>query len=245
MQILPELDADFNIYFLSEQAITIEFGLEISEGLLQQISNLNKLLQQKPFPGFCTAVPAYTTLSVFFDPLRVSLSKDLQGADCFEKVSGYIHQLKKEPVKEALKSGAVIIIPVCYGGAFGPDLEEVAQLHQLTTQEVIALHSAAVYKVYMIGFVPGFAYLGGMNEMLATPRKATPRKVIPAGAVGIAGKQTGIYPLATPGGWQLIGQTPLKLFDAERPQPALLKAGDQVIFKTVTAQEFQEVLSKK
>ena len=114
-------------------------------------------------------------------------------------------------------------------------------MHQLSSQQVINLHAAATYKVYMTGFVPGFAYLGGIDERLATPRKATPRKAIPEGSVGIAGQQTGIYPLQTPGGWQIIGRTPLKMFDAGRHQPALLKAGDTVVFKPVNQDEFDQL----
>jgi inhibitor of KinA len=233
------VDENLIIYYLSEQAVTVEFGQEIGKDILKQIRRLNHLLQQNPFPGFRTTVPAYTTLSIFFDPVQTIKNPDLPGRDCFEKVSAYLRQLKNETGNEEISMIKTVSIPVCYGGTFGPDLDEVAKLNNLTVKEVITLHAAAIYEVYMIGFIPGFAYLGGMPEILSTPRKLSPRKAVPAGSVGIAGKQTGIYPLETPGGWQIIGQTPLTLFNAEKAQPALLNSGDRVIFKQISQQQFE------
>lgn len=242
MQLPASAKLPFHIYYLSEQAITIEFGQEIDEATHQQVTNFDNLLNQKPFPGFCTTVQAYATLSIFFDPLQV-IKSDLAGVNCFEKVSGYLLELKEEQEDKAFYKSRSVTIPVCYGGRFGQDLEEVARLHNLTQQEVISLHTIAAYKVYMIGFVPGFAYLAGLSDLLETPRKAAPRPLIPAGSVGIAGKQTGVYPLTTPGGWQLIGRTPLVLFDPENPQPAFLKAGDYVTFKAISQGEFEQYSS--
>jgi inhibitor of KinA len=230
---------DFTIYPISESAVTIEFGNTIDEGLMDRIGRFNQLLHQKPFPGMYDIVPAYTTLSVFFDPMVLFYRDELPGAGCFEKISGYLKGLKEEIGPAPSVENEIVNIPVCYGGALGPDLEYVASYHQLTVGDVIRLHSTAVYKVYMIGFIPGFAYMGGLIDLLETPRKDTPRKAVPAGAVGIAGKQTGIYPLETPGGWQIIGQTPVKLFDANREQPALLKAGDRVKFEQISLSEFK------
>ncbi len=238
MQTTSQVIHQLKIYSLSEQAVTIEFGQAISEDLLQLITNFNHLINQSPFPGFYAAIPAYTTLSVFFDPVKLIQSQELPGKDCFEKVSGYLLSLKEKLKNTAGAQNDVVTIPVCYGGTFGPDMNEVASLHNLTVSEVIQLHSSAEYKVYMIGFVPGFAYLGGLTDVLATPRKAAPRSAVPAGAVGIAGRQTGVYPLQTPGGWQIIGQTPVKLFDAARSQPSFLKAGDRVVFKSIDMDEF-------
>jgi inhibitor of KinA len=233
-------DGAFKIYYLSEEAVTVEFGQQIAGNLLNAVNSLNNLLFGQPFPGFHTTVPAYATLTVFYDPVVV-IKSDLPGAGCFEKISTYLNNLNLQNKMSKPVEGDVVTIPVCYGGGFGPDLDEVAGLHQVSTAEVIRLHSAATYKVYMIGFVPGFAYLGGMDERLATPRKATPRKSVLAGAVGIAGQQTGVYPLETPGGWQIIGQTPLKLFDVNRGQPSLLKPGDTVIFKAIDLNEFNKL----
>lgn len=229
------------IYSLSERAVTIEFGREINQNLLELITGFDQLLTENPFPGFVASMPAYTTLSVFFDPLRVIQSGEMPGRDCFEKVSGYLSLLHEKQENTTVPSGNIITIPVCYDPELGPDLAEVAKIHNLAVETVVNLHTSAEYRVHMIGFMPGFAYLGGMNDLLSTPRKGTPRKAVPAGAVGIAGKQTGIYPLQTPGGWQIIGQTPVKLFDVNRPQPSLLKAGDRVIFKPVSWPEFNHL----
>jgi inhibitor of KinA len=133
----------------------------------------------------------------------------------------------------------VIEIPVCYGGEYGPDLTELAAQHQLGIEEVITLHSREVYDVTMIGFTPGFAYLSGLDERLFTPRKKQPRKSVPAGSVGIADQQTGIYSIESPGGWQLIGRTPVKLFDPERTDPFLLKPGNRLRFRPITRDEFE------
>ncbi|WP_255547598.1 5-oxoprolinase subunit PxpB [Mucilaginibacter sp. dw_454] len=227
----------FSIYYLSECAVTLEFGQSINLQLLDAVSAYNQLLHQQPFHGFNTAIPAYTTLTVLFDPVVVSQA-DLSGATCFDKVSNYLQRLNQHQKELKETTATRIAIPVCYGSDYGPDLQEVADLHRLSIEEVIEIHSQAVYKVYMIGFVPGFAYLGGLDERLETPRKSSPRKKVPAGSVGIAGMQTGIYPMQTPGGWQLIGRTPVKLFDVNRAQPSLLKAGDEIMFTPITEKEF-------
>jgi len=228
-----------NIYPLSEQSLALSFGDVVSEDILKQISTYHHTLQQNPFVGYVDAVPAYTTLTVFYDALQVLLS-DLPGVYAFEKVSNYLMALEFKPDIET-KSANIITIPVCYGDDFGPDLEALAASHQLSVEDVISIHTQPEYLVYMIGFVPGFAYLGGLDERLETPRLATPRPVIPAGSVGIAGKQTGIYPLETPGGWQLIGRTPFKMFDTGRAQPSLLQAGDKVKFSSISRDEFNQL----
>lgn len=231
----------FCIYSLNERAVTIEFGTVISEYVWQRVNSFGRLVGQHPFTGFYTSVPAYTTLTVFYDPLLVSRSVDMPGVDCFDKVSTYLTKLHRQKKNSPLLTGDKITIPVCYEEQFGTDLHEVATLNNLSIADVIRIHTAVTYKVYMIGFIPGFAYLGGMNNRLATPRKQTPRKDVPAGAVGIAGEQTGIYPLQTPGGWQIIGQTPLLLFDVKREQPSLLKAGVEVAFKPISLAEFNDL----
>ena len=236
----PRLD----FYYLSERAVTIEFGHKIDEGLLETLTDFNQYINHNPFPGFDTSIQAYTTITVFFDPLQVIQSKELPGNDCFEKVCNYILLTKEKKKTVDATNADIITIPVCYGGDLGPDIEEVANTNNLTIEEVIRLHSDAVYRVFMIGFIPGFAYLGGMNEKLSTPRKSAPRQQVPAGAVGIAGKQTGIYPLKTPGGWQIIGQSPIKLFDARRPKPSLLTAGDRVSFKPIDRSGFDLLMSE-
>ncbi len=229
-----------SIYPISEKAVTIAFGSSISEELMHRINQFNILVHDHPFEGLQTTVPAYCTLSVFFDPVKV-LKSTLQGSTCLEKVTYYLEQLNEKEITFTVSEPRTVIIPVCYGGDMGPDLEDVAISNKLTAEEVINEHTSTTYLVHMIGFVPGFAYLGGMNPTIAAPRKATPRVAVPAGAVGIAGMQTGIYPLQTPGGWQIIGQTPVKMFDPNRPAPALLKAGDRVQFKRIEMEEFKHL----
>ena len=177
-------------------------------------------------PAIGRAVPAHASILVPFDPLAISLDdaigvarRALAGSD-----GGAIG------ADEAPDDGAPIEIPVRYGGLDGPDLDEVAELHGLRPGEVIDLHASALYRVLFLGFAPGFAYLGGLPASLVTPRRASPRERVPAGSVGIAGEQTGVYPLAMPGGWQLIGRTEAVLFDPDRPQPALLRPGASVRF---------------
>ena len=245
MQTTVGAQSSFTIYVLSEQAVTVSFGNTISEDIWQQISHFNNLVHQHPFPGFITTVSAYTSVTVFYKPVQVMLADAMPGGDCYGRVAGYLKSLKDHASKKAANDGETVTIPVYYGGEFGPDLDEVASTNNLSIADVIAKHSAAIYKVYMIGFVPGFAYLGGMPEELAMPRKTTPRAAIPAGSVGIAGKQTGVYPLETPGGWQIIGRTPTRLFDASRSSPALLKAGDKVVFKPIDLPEYERLIADR
>jgi inhibitor of KinA len=239
MQTLRERYPDLVIYSLSEKAITLQFGDSISADLLTQVTTVNLLVQQQPFPGFISTVPAYSTLTIYFDPLRVFKS-NLDGLQCFQKVENYIMSLSVPAHQTKNATTSPIKIPVCYSSEFGPDIDGLAALHNLSPEAVINLHTEVTYTVYMIGFVPGFAYLGGLNQSLTSPRKAVPRAVVPAGSVGIAGEQTGIYPLQTPGGWQIIGRTPLTMFDANRAQPSLLKAGDLVRFEPITTTEFEQ-----
>lgn len=229
-----------HIYQLNESAVTIEFGNEISESLLHTITTYNNLLYQKPFDGFITAIPAYSTLTVFFDYLKV-FNSSLPGGRCLGKVSRYLSGLAEAVQEETtLVTNRIVEIPVCYDNDMGTDISEVSRHTGLSTDEIVKLHTANVYVVHMIGFIPGFAYLGGMDKQLAIPRKANVNAAVPAGAVGIAGEQTGIYPLKTPGGWQIIGRTPVSMFNINDQQPSLLKAGDMVKFKSISKQEFEQ-----
>jgi inhibitor of KinA len=232
---------ELKIYALIEESVTIQFGEEIHGGVAMQISIFNLSLQQQPFPGYLSTVPAYTTLRVVYNPMLV-INSPLPGNNCYEKVCNYLQALVLKP-DEGIRKIEILRIPVCYEEDFSPDLTQVVQHTGLPPEEIIALHCAQLYKVYMIGFIPGFAYLGGMDKRLFCPRKVQPRRAVPAGAVGIAGHQTGIYPLEVPGGWQIIGQTPYKLFDISRRQPSLLKAGDEVIFKPISGDEFRYIKS--
>jgi inhibitor of KinA len=217
-----------SIYPLGDSAIVLEFGQEINEEIHQSIRTVCLFLDEYSFEGFIEYVPAFTTVTIFYDPLV----SDYQATESLlQEMLDEIGEMEPE------ESAAVTVeIPVLYGGS---DLSFVAAHSGLSEEEVIALHTSAEYLVHMIGFAPGFPYLGGLNEKIATPRKETPRNSVPAGSVGIAGQQTGIYPIETPGGWQIIGQTPLNLFDVEREQPSLLRAGNKVRFVAIDALEFQ------
>lgn len=231
---------DFHCYYLSETSVTVKFGDIIDDNLFEIISQFNKQLQQNNFTGFVTSVQAYTTLTVYYDPILVSKS-DLRGETCYDKVVNHLNQLATAETRYASASIKKVTIPVCYDSKFGLDLADIAEHTKLAVADVIELHASAIYKVHMIGFVPGFAYLGGMDEHLSMPRKAIPRKAVPMGSVGIAGKQTGIYPLETPGGWQILGRTPLELFSLNREQASLLQPGDLVNFEPIDLEQFEEL----
>ncbi|TDQ11365.1 5-oxoprolinase subunit PxpB [Pedobacter metabolipauper] len=230
---IPKINsADYQCFPLGDSAIVLEFGREISVSINTRIRLICEWLDEYTFEGFVDYVPAFTTITVYYEPWVINYDKLEEMLD--EMISGIGEE-------DEITARSPIEIPVLYGGHYGPDLDVVARQCQLTTAEVIRIHHAAEYLVYMIGFAPGFPYLGGMDERIATPRKETPRALIPAGSVGIAGKQTGIYPIETPGGWQIIGQTPLQLFNIDREVPALLKAGDRIRFISVTEQEFIQI----
>jgi inhibitor of KinA len=240
---------------LGDSAIVIRLGADISLTNLHKVRQVVNYLENNWRDGFIELVAAYTTITIYYDAFRiynyssetVLKSGRSQGtADWlpYDDVLQHIEQLLDAYVQEdseelAGKLGAIMEIPVCYEAAFGPDLADVADYHQVSTEEIVSWHTSRVYPVYMIGFAPGFPYLGGMDERLATPRKSVPRTQIPAGSVGIGGAQTGIYPFETPGGWQLIGRTPLHMFRPDIVPPSFLKVGDQVRFVAITSEQFQ------
>ena len=173
-------------------------------------------------------VVGYCSVTVYFDPMATDV-RWLEGE--IRSVAADLGELIQE-------SGGFVEVPVCYGGEFGPDLPDVAQFGHCSTEEVIAIHSSETYRVYMVGFVPGFAYLAEVDRRIAAPRRASPRTAVPAGSVAIAGGQTGVYPSATPGGWNIIGRTPVKPYDPARSEPFLFKAGDRVRFRPIEPDEF-------
>lgn len=187
-------------------------------------------------------VPAFASVAVHYDPARVpDAAHGEPGHSPYERFGAAVNRVLAELEEGLFPAAHEVTIPVCYGGAYGPDLDDVAQAHGLTAEEVVRQHSGAAYSVYMLGFAPGFAYLGGLPEAIATPRRPEPRMAVPAGSVGIGGNQTGVYPLVSPGGWNLIGRTPVRMFDARRNPPSLLAAGDSVRFTPITPDEFQRV----
>jgi KipI family sensor histidine kinase inhibitor len=204
----------------SDHSLLVRLGQEISLEHHRQVVRLLRLLQESAIPGVRDFSPAYSSILIRFNPLELTHAE----------VEARLRELWPKLESVELPEPKRVEIPVSYGGEFGPDLEDVARHCGLSVEEVIALHSGAEYRVYFLGFAPGFAYLGGLAEALATPRLTKPRREVPAGSVGIAGQQTGVYPLATPGGWRLIGRTSLRLFDARREPMSLLEIGDLVRF---------------
>ncbi len=204
-----------------------EFDAEAS---LDAILRATRQLEAAAIPGVIELAPAYTTIGIFFDPALIETFAALRAS--IERA------LKSDPVPATRAERSTIEVPVCYESEFAPDLEEVARHAALAAEEIVRRHAGAKYRVSCVGFTPGFPYLSGLPPELATPRRASPRKEIPAGAVAIGGTQTGIYPRKSPGGWNIIGRTPLRLFDVERNPPALFHAGDFVRFRRISRQEF-------
>ncbi|MFM9950322.1 MAG: 5-oxoprolinase subunit PxpB [Saprospiraceae bacterium] len=214
---------------LSESAVCVTFGEKPEEGVWQQVQALDALLQKRPFPGLLATVPAFVTLTVHFDPMEVFMRQPALGIPA----AAVVEELKNQSATLTLVQDlpeTLIQIPVRYGGAFGADLGEVAERLQLREAEVIQLHSETLFRVIMVGFAPGFPYLGMLPTALELPRKKTISRKVAAGSVAIAGNMTCIYPNESPAGWHVIGQTELKLFDAFAPKPCLLSAGMQVRF---------------
>ena len=212
-----------------DAALLLEFPQEISPAINARAIALADVLRRRCGTAIRDAVVGYATLTVYFDPLVVD------AAWLEAEMSDAAAALEDLPDG----TGAVIEVPVCYGGDFGPDLEDVASFGRCEADEVIALHAAGSYRVYMVGFVPGFAYMASVDARIAAPRRSSPRTAVPPGSVAIAGGQTGIYPSATPGGWNIIGRTWLKLYDPDRPQPFLFRAGDTVRFRPVSRDDYE------
>ncbi len=215
-----------------EHGLVVELGDTIDPELNARVHRLARAVTTQLGDLVLEVVPSYRSLLVLFDPLRVER----------EELSRRVEAMAQEARPRAVEGPSrLVTVPVCYGGDHGPDLEAVARHAGLSPGEVVALHGSTTYLVYMLGFTPGFPYLGGMSKRIATPRLDAPRTLIPAGSVGIAGEQTGIYPIASPGGWRLIGRTPLRLFDPRAAAPFLLAAGDRVRFSPVSPEEFDAI----
>lgn len=236
----------YSLHPLGDQAIMIEVGNDIHLDIHKKVQIITSFLENHRPHWMIEYIPAYTTVTIFYDPLKISLLLKNREELPYSYVCKQLDRFLSQLTIENSLNPRVIEIPVCYGGEFGPDLETVAKLNSLTTDEVIQIHSSGDYLVYMIGFAPGFPYIGGMSEKIASPRRESPRLRIPDRSVGIAGKQTGIYPIETPGGWQLIGRTPVKLFRPEKEdEPSLLRAGDKIRFKPICFEEYIEWENKE
>ena len=212
----------------SDQSLLLYFGQQITLDAHDRVRKLLRLFEMEPIAGVRNLHPAYHSILVKFDPLQ------RQHDELEDILRGYIERIEDV----SLPGPREVEVPVCYGGEYGPDLNDVGAIHGMSPEQVVALHSSSTYLVYFLGFVPGFAYLGGLPAALETPRLATPRRRVPPGSVGIAGNQTGVYPVATPGGWRLLGRTPVAIFRPERDELGLLSIGDRVRFTPISPAQF-------
>jgi KipI family sensor histidine kinase inhibitor len=215
-------------------ALTVEFGREISEEINGRVRSLAMALKNAAIPGVFEWIPTYRSLLVCYNPEKIS----------FRRLIILLRRLIGSAGQAAQTGKRVWQIPVCYGGEYGEDLDNVSQNAGMAPEDAIKLHSLTEYRIYMLGFLPGFAYLGGLDKRIHTPRLKTPRTRIPPGSVGIGGEQTGIYPIASPGGWQLIGRTPVKPYDPKRAVPILFEAGDFLKFIPVSEDMFKEISAR-
>ncbi len=223
--------SDISILKAGEKGLVIDFGNLIDPAVNGRVHRLAHSIAANMPGDVIEVIPTYRSLMVYFDPQQIS--RETLSA----KIRQYLDNTAESGTTDDVAT--VVSIPVCYGAEFGPDLEFVANHNRLSIREVIAIHTSQPYQVYMLGFTPGFPYLGGMSERIAAPRLAQPRVAIPAGSVGIAGSQTGIYPIESPGGWQLIGRTPLKVFDPGSSTPFLFAAGNYLQFTAIDADTFR------
>jgi inhibitor of KinA len=226
----------YTISPLGDSAVLIDFQVADEEVLVNTISTFIESLNELQHEAIIEAVPAYKTVTIHFNPLT------LHSHNPYNEIEQIlVNEIDNNQVSKCSGGQDIITIPVCYGSEFGPDLEYVSHHNKMTEDKVIEIHSRPVYTVAFLGFSPGFPFLKGMDPSIAAPRRSSPRVSIQAGSVGIAGEQTGVYPISSPGGWQIIGKTPLSLFNPVNSPPALLKQGDRIKFKPITRNEFNRM----
>ncbi len=226
----------YRIYPCGDHAVTIELGDTINAAVNEKVIALFGYLKEKQLTGVRDIIPAYHTVTIVYD-IGV-LRKQQPNATSYHTMCTWLQDaMNAVKIAQASKTN-LVRIPVCYDPSLAPDIESLSQQHNITVDGMINLHTGKNYRVYMIGFLPGFAYMGSVDEKIATPRRSQPRTLVPAGSVGIAGEQTGIYPLDSPGGWQLIGRTPVSLFAADKESPCYLQPGDEVQFYAISLTEY-------
>lgn len=229
----------YNIYPCGDHAFTVSFGNIIDDAVNKHVLNLFYLLRQQNIAGLKDIIPAYSSVTIVYDV--VAIRKKFPYATAYNKMAKMLEQYMHEAEGKTENMGSVVRIPVCYERRYAPDLNEIAALKNIHTETIVQLHCSKTYRVFMLGFLPGFAYMGTLDEAIEMPRKNNPRNKVAAGSVGIAGKQTGIYPCESPGGWNIIGQTPLTMFDANCNKAALLQPGDYVQFYPITKEAFEAI----
>ncbi len=222
---------DIKVMPAGDSALVVEFGNEINEAINEKVHALAQKIRQENIPGITEMIPTFRSLLVSYDMLQISYSK----------LSVMLSVLSRELEMNRAAHRRIVKIPCCYGARFGADLTDMERLTGLSREEIIELHSSVDYKIYMLGFLPGFVYLGGLDKRLEVPRLDTPRVRIGKGAVGIGGNQTGIYPMDSPGGWRLIGGTPVDLYDPEREDPVLLRAGEYIRFVPISIMDYYDI----
>jgi len=222
------------IFPLGDHAITVSLGNEIDEQINQRVFSVFSYLKLQNFDFILDVIPAYASVSVVYDVMRI---RNMGAKSSYN----YMHDLLQNALQQTphiMSESRKISVPVCYHESLGPDLATLSQQKKLTIDEIIEIHSSSLYRVYMLGFLPGFTYMGKVNDKIAMARKSVPGKSVPAGSIGIAGIQTGIYPVDSPGGWNIIGRTPVKIFEAHNEHPCIFEPGDQVKFEPITLDEF-------
>lgn len=222
-------------HLAGDRGLLVEYGDGIDPIVNNKVRSMAIVIEQNTLAGVLEIIPTYRSLLIVYDPSGTSPDHLRKSLDSLE-----------ENLKDIrIPPPATVEIPVCYGGEFGPDIDFVAESHQLAIEEVIRIHSEPEYLIYMVGFTPGFPFLGGLPDILHTPRLETPRTFVPQGSVGIANGQTGVYPVASPGGWQLIGRTPVTLFAPQRPNPFLYQAGDKIKFQPISREDFDRLAGEE
>ncbi|MFI3200692.1 MAG: 5-oxoprolinase subunit PxpB [Eubacteriales bacterium] len=225
---------DMKLKIVGDSAVLVQFEEKIDSQINATITSLVRMVREQQIEGVIDMIPAFCSLLIHYDPRIIN----------YENITKRLSKIMEMDITTESSAKVVYEIPVCYGGEYGPDLENVMEHANLTKEEVIKIHTSKDYLIYMLGFLPGFTYLGGLDERIHTPRLANPRVSIAAGSVGIGGAQTGIYPLDSPGGWQLIGKTPIKTYDPESQPPILFQAGQYICFVPVSSEEYDVILEE-